>query len=104
MIVSDDPVAFLRFSGLEPWVVSRLGAGCHLELRVRFVGHLAELGSGCSLPLGAHVDGDVLRCFLADPDRGVIVRPTVDLPADGTAAREVARRAAADARAAVAAS
>jgi hydroxymethylbilane synthase len=32
---------------------------------------LATLGSGCSLPVGAHVVGGVLRAFLADPDRGV---------------------------------
>jgi hydroxymethylbilane synthase len=30
---------------------------------------LAELGSGCSLPVGAHVDGDNLLTFLADPTR-----------------------------------
>jgi hydroxymethylbilane synthase len=30
---------------------------------------LAELGSGCSLPVGAHVAGDVLYTFLADLDR-----------------------------------
>lgn len=30
---------------------------------------LAELGSGCSLPVAAHVDGGVLHTFLAD-DRG----------------------------------
>jgi hydroxymethylbilane synthase len=64
---------------------------------------LAELGSGCSLPVGAHVVGDVLHCFLAAPERGAVSRSTVDLPAEGVEAGEAARRAAADARAAVAA-
>ncbi len=31
---------------------------------------LAELGSGCSLPVGAHVADGVLRTFLADPASG----------------------------------
>lgn len=30
---------------------------------------LAELGSGCSLPVAAHAAGDVLTAFLADPAR-----------------------------------
>ena len=64
---------------------------------------LAELGGGCSLPVGAHVEGDVLRSFLAAPERGVVSRSTVDLPVDTAEARQVARRAATDARAAVAA-
>ncbi len=31
---------------------------------------LAELGSGCSLPVGAHADGDRITGFLSDPDSG----------------------------------
>ena len=41
---------------------------------------LATLGSGCSLPVGAHVDGDRLRAFLADGD--VSLYRSVDLGAD----------------------
>ena len=45
---------------------------------------LAELGSGCSLPVGAHASNDVLRTFLADPARGLAVGDVLDLA--GTAA------------------
>jgi hydroxymethylbilane synthase len=38
-----------------------------VELERRF---LAELGSGCSLPVGAHCDGAVLLAYLADPVTG----------------------------------
>jgi hydroxymethylbilane synthase len=41
--------------------------------------YLAELGSGCSLPVAGHVDGATLRVFLADPDRGVSVSERVEL-------------------------
>lgn len=34
---------------------------------------LAELGTGCSLPVGAYVDGDELVGFLARPDVGRVV-------------------------------
>lgn len=37
---------------------------------------LATLGSGCSLPVGAHVVDQVLHAFLADPARGRHVRRT----------------------------
>jgi hydroxymethylbilane synthase len=40
---------------------------------------LAELGTGCSLPVAAHVDGDVLHGFLADPTTGRHVADTVAL-------------------------
>jgi hydroxymethylbilane synthase len=54
---------------------------------------LAELGSGCSLPVGAHAVDRTLRTFLADPERGVAVADSMSL--DGTAADlEVASRAA----------
>ncbi len=45
---------------------------------------LAELGSGCSLPVGAHAADGVLHTFLADPGRGRAVGHRVAL--DGTAA------------------
>src|SRR5690606_15864337 len=32
---------------------------------------LAELGSGCSMPVGAHVDGTKLYAFLADDASGI---------------------------------
>jgi len=43
---------------------------------------LATLGSGCSLPVGAHVASGSLRAFLADPDRGRWSRRVVTLDAD----------------------
>jgi len=63
---------------------------------------LAELGSGCSLPVGAHAAGDLLTGFLADPDQGRALRRSVDLGAERAAAarrlaRELANELAADA-------
>ncbi len=43
---------------------------------------LAELGSGCSLPVGGHVVDDSLHVFLADPERGCAVTDVVTLSAD----------------------
>jgi hydroxymethylbilane synthase len=43
---------------------------------------LAELGSGCSLPVGAHVDGQVLTAFLGTADRARHVIETLQLPDD----------------------
>lgn len=40
---------------------------------------LAELGSGCSLPVAAFADGDLLTGFLAHPTSGVSVRRTIEL-------------------------
>ena len=61
---------------------------------------LAELGSGCSLPVGAHVSGGILHGFLADPEREVVARRSSDLngerPADLDAARGLARALQAD--------
>ena len=59
---------------------------------------LAELGSGCSLPIGAHVDNRRLYTFLADFDTGVTVSDTIeltdgDLDADLATARTAARSA-----------
>ncbi len=66
---------------------------------------LAELGSGCSLPVGAHVRDGELLAFLADPERGAVARETVALhgvhttggrdaadSSDEDTARHVARR------------
>ncbi len=41
---------------------------------------LAELGSGCSLPVGAHVAGGTLSTFLADLDTGQSVSDVIELP------------------------
>jgi hydroxymethylbilane synthase len=57
---------------------------------------LAELGSGCSLPVGGHVAGDVLHTFLADPGSGVSISDEIGLaggPDDVIIARRAARSA-----------
>lgn len=54
---------------------------------------LAELGSGCSLPVGAHAHAGTLRTFLADLDTGVSVSDEIELPG-GAADLEIARAAA----------
>lgn len=54
---------------------------------------LAELGSGCSLPVGAHVRSGTLRTFLADLDSGRSVSEQIDLTG-GAADLEIARVAA----------
>ncbi|MEP1126413.1 MAG: hydroxymethylbilane synthase [Ilumatobacter sp.] len=54
---------------------------------------LAELGSGCSLPVAGHAVGNRLHVFLADPDRNEHVSDVVALPADASRL-DVARRAA----------
>ncbi len=55
---------------------------------------LAELGSGCSLPVGGHVVDGVLRAFLADPERGHHEQVAVELPSNHDAAIDLARRTA----------
>jgi len=45
---------------------------------------LAQLGSGCSLPVGAHAVGDTLLGFLAHPDSGRWVRGECVLQGDAT--------------------
>jgi hydroxymethylbilane synthase len=57
---------------------------------------LAELGSGCSMPVGAHVASGTLWTFLADLDTGVTVSDEIALPG-GAADAEIARNAARDA-------
>lgn len=59
---------------------------------------LAELGAGCSLPVGAHVAGGVLRTFLASDSGDVVVSDVVDLTGDPLADAGAARDAAVDAR------
>lgn len=63
---------------------------------------LAELGSGCSLPIGAHVHGDKLYTFLAGLDSGITASETVELTGEPEHDIGRARRAARDARAGVA--
>jgi hydroxymethylbilane synthase len=58
---------------------------------------LAELGSGCSLPVGAHVNGGTLWTFLADLDSGLSVSDEIELPG-GADDLDLARRAARAAR------
>jgi hydroxymethylbilane synthase len=58
---------------------------------------LAELGSGCSMPVGAHVASGTLWTFLADLDTGVTVSDEIALPG-GAADAEIARNAARDAQ------
>ena len=51
---------------------------------------LAELGSGCSLPVAAHVADGQLYGYLADPERGISVRdriPLVDIGLDEACVR-----------------
>ena len=43
---------------------------------------LATLGSGCSLPVGAHAVGGRLHAFLADPPSGRVARATIELTHD----------------------
>ncbi|MET0909386.1 MAG: hydroxymethylbilane synthase [Ilumatobacteraceae bacterium] len=60
---------------------------------------LAELGSGCSLPVGAYAVDRMLHTFLADPARGRAVRDRVSLdgtPNDLAVAAQAARSAVAE--------
>lgn len=63
---------------------------------------LATLGSGCSLPVGAHVRDGRLHAFLADldrsPDRGRWLHADEPLPAEQDGAIAVAERLAAQMR------
>lgn len=53
---------------------------------------LAELGTGCSLPVGAHVAGDQLLGFLARPEVDRVLLRRVALPAQREARRAQAAR------------
>jgi hydroxymethylbilane synthase len=55
---------------------------------------LGELGSGCSLPVGAYVDGTKLSVFLADETSGITVSETIELSGGLDADIELARRTA----------
>ena len=57
-------------------------------------GFLAELGSGCSLPVGAHVESGRLYTFLAGEQAGITVSDTHDLSGDLDADVRLARRVA----------
>jgi hydroxymethylbilane synthase len=62
---------------------------------------LAELGSGCSLPVGGHVVRGVLHTFLANLDSGVSVSDQIELTGTVEADVDLARAAAASAHRAV---
>ncbi len=62
---------------------------------------LAELGSGCSLPVGGHVVDGVLHTFLANLDSGVSVSDQIELGGNVDDDLELARAAAASAHRAV---
>ncbi len=64
---------------------------------------LAELGSGCSLPVGGHVAAGVLHTFLANVDTGVSVGDQIRLTGTTAADLELARAAASSAHQAVSA-
>jgi hydroxymethylbilane synthase len=53
---------------------------------------LATLGSGCSLPVGAHVRDGHLHAFLADPERGRWLHADEPLPATHPGAIAAAER------------
>lgn len=55
---------------------------------------LGELGSGCSLPVGAHVDAMRLYTFLASDHSRLTVSETIELSGDLEADIEIARGAA----------
>lgn len=64
---------------------------------------LAELGTGCTLPLGCHVDGNRMFTFLAAEGGEVVVSETIELDGDEAVDTELARAAARSARERVAA-
>ena len=53
---------------------------------------LAELGTGCSLPVGAHASGRRLTAFLADADHTRHLIETIDLPTEHDLAVERSAR------------
>ena len=62
---------------------------------------LGELGSGCSLPVGAYARGSRLNVFLASEEDDVAVSETIDLTGDPETDREAARELAREALATV---
>jgi hydroxymethylbilane synthase len=59
---------------------------------------LAELGSGCALPVGAHVMGDRLAIFLASEHSTIVVSESIALTGDRDRDVEIAVAAADEAR------
>ncbi len=57
---------------------------------------LAELGTGCSLPVAAHAEGDVLSGFLAEPSASLHVTKAVVLTGDSARRLEQAAALARD--------
>jgi hydroxymethylbilane synthase len=64
---------------------------------------LAELGTGCSLPVAAHATGDRLRGFLAAPGAVLGAAPSADLHVTKWVGREIALAGSAAERSAAAA-
>lgn len=60
--------------------------------------YLDELGAGCTLPVGAYADGDLLHVFLADESGHTAVTRAVELIGESDVDLAVARQAARDAR------
>ena len=60
--------------------------------------YLDELGAGCTLPVGAYVDGELLHVFLADEAGLTAVTRAVELSGEGSHDLELARQAAREAR------
>lgn len=86
---SDDREVAAALTGIDHATTRR-----EVEIERAF---LAELGSGCSLPVGAHVDGLKLHTFLADEGSDIIVAETIELSGETELDVEIARRAARDA-------
>jgi hydroxymethylbilane synthase len=60
--------------------------------------YLHELGAGCTLPVGAFVDGELLHVFLADDAGRTAVTRAVELSGEGAHDLQTARHAAREAR------
>jgi hydroxymethylbilane synthase len=60
--------------------------------------YLEELGAGCTLPVGAYVDGALLHVFLADDTGHTAVTRAIELSGDNVEDLAAARQAARDAR------
>lgn len=94
----DDDLATLELLGRIDHPATRTAVGLERAF-------LAELGSGCSMPVGAHVAGSHLHVFLAEdlpagvPARSVL--EALELSADPDADVDLARRAAHRLRAAL---
>jgi hydroxymethylbilane synthase len=60
--------------------------------------YLDELGAGCTLPVGAYVEGDLMHVFLADESGHTAVTRAVELSGEAFHDLELARQAAREAR------